>query len=171
MLAEALGHPLGRREQGFAPPLWLGLVERLAEAHGDHRVLERDPLARVHVDVAGGDRGHLSRSASSASSRFRRRSWRQKGRWSSMRKRSGPKIRARRRATTAACRPASTREATAPRRAQPERQTSPAACGSSASSEAGLAVERVLAAAASVQPRAQRRVGQCEAVSARQRFV
>ena len=38
--------------------LRLGLVERRAQPHRDHRVLERDPLARVHVHVAGGDAGH-----------------------------------------------------------------------------------------------------------------
>ena len=60
VLAEALGHPLGRGEhvRGVAAPLGLRLVERLPEPDRDHRVLERDPLARVHVDVARGDRGH-----------------------------------------------------------------------------------------------------------------
>ena len=92
-----------------------------------------------------------------------------------MRKRSGPKIASSRRATAAASawRPASTREATAPRRAQPERHTSPPACGSSASSEMlGSPSSGSWRPPPSVQPsRAQRRVGQCDAVIARQRFV
>ena len=43
---------------GVAAALGLGLVERAAQAHGDHRVLERGALARVGVHVAGGHAGH-----------------------------------------------------------------------------------------------------------------
>jgi hypothetical protein len=60
VLAEALEHPLGRGQHvgGVAAAARLGLVERPSESHRDHRVLQRDALARVRVDVAGGDAGH-----------------------------------------------------------------------------------------------------------------
>ena len=55
VLAEALGHPLGRGQHvgGVAAPARLRLVERRAQANRHHRVLERNALERVHVDVPG----------------------------------------------------------------------------------------------------------------------
>ena len=60
VLAKARRHPLGRGEhvRGVAAPAGLRLVEGLAEPDRHHGVLERDPVARVHVNVAGGDGGH-----------------------------------------------------------------------------------------------------------------
>ena len=60
MLAEALGHPLGRGQhvRGVAAPPRLRLVERRAQANRHHRVLERHALERVHVHVAGGHARH-----------------------------------------------------------------------------------------------------------------
>ena len=60
VLAEALAHPLGRGQhmRRVAAPARFRLVERPAQPHRDHRVLQRDAIARVRVDVAGGDAGH-----------------------------------------------------------------------------------------------------------------
>ena len=60
VLAEALGHPLGRRQHVRrvpAPPR-LRLVQRLPQPHRHHRVLERHALVGVHVDVPGGHARH-----------------------------------------------------------------------------------------------------------------
>ncbi len=56
MIAKALRHVLGRSQHvgGVAAALGLGLVERGAQPDGDHRVLQRDAVARVSVHVAGG---------------------------------------------------------------------------------------------------------------------
>ena len=87
--------------------------------------------------------GTPSLSASEASQRLRDRSWRQSGRCSSIRKWSGPKARSSRRARSEAPAgsPRSQVPATAPSRAQPERQTSPSVWRSSSSigSEGGNA--------------------------------
>ena len=101
--------------------------------------------------------GTPSRSASEASQRLRERSWRQSGRCSSIRKRSGPKARSSRRASRAAPAgsPRSQLPATAPSRAQPERQTSPSVWRSSSSmgsdgGSAWLSIARVALARAAV---------------------
>ncbi len=61
MLAEAIGHPLRRREhvRAVAAPGRLGLVERRAQPHGHHRVLKGGAVSGVRMDVSSGDAGHF----------------------------------------------------------------------------------------------------------------
>ena len=129
VVGEALGHGLGRGQGvgGVAAALGLALVEGRAQADRHERVLQAGARAAVGVHVAGCHRRHAQPPASSASQRLRRRSFRAKGRWSSILRWSGPNVRSRRRAAAAAptWSPRSTARATAPSRAQPERQTSP----------------------------------------------
>ena len=153
VLAEALGHPLGRGQhvRGVAAPPRLRLVERRAQANRHHRVLERHPLERVHVDVAGGHARHpeplgqLAEQAVAAAVvagegplELDAEALRPEGPQQPASDRGG-----------AGWSPASTRLATAPSRAQPERQTSPSAwLLDLLERDARLAVERILARAA-----------------------
>ena len=187
MLAEALGHPLGRGEHVGGVARAAGAPSRRA-SHPGAPPPSRPGAPRARARGRG--RCRWPRTAPRAarparpSRRLRRRSLRAKGRWSSTRKRSGPKARSSRRATAAApgWSPASTRPATAPSRAQPERHTSPSALlldllerrllgWSSSGSWPGRRPART-PGAGSVQPsRAQRRVRQWAAVISRQRLV
>ena len=119
--------------------------------------------------------GTPRRSASEASQRLRERSWRQSGRCSSIRNPSRPKARSNRRASVSAPAgsPRSHVPATAPSRAQPERQTSPSVWRSSSSIgiEGGSASRRCEGARERNPFDADSRVPRWAAVISRQRLA
>ena len=169
---------------GVAAPPGLRLVERRAQAHRHHRVLERHALERVDVHVAGGHARHpepLGQLAEQAVAAAVVAGEGPLELHAEALRPEGPQQPARDRGRGPGWSPASTRLATAPSRAQPERHTSPSACCSISSSvtlgspSSGSWPGRRPArtpGAGSVQPsRAQRRVRQWAAVISRQRFV
>ena len=100
-------------------------------------VLQGGARAVVHVDVARGDRGHAEALRQLVEEAVAAPVAPREGRCSSTRRRSGPKAARSLRPTSAAwtCSPRSTRPASAPSRAQPDRQTSPSAYSRTASRE------------------------------------
>ena len=126
IVREALRHR-GRREEDtlvVAAPLTLAAVQRRPVLDSDERVLERRTPYVVRVRVTGRDRPHAQRLGELAKDAFRRASPRSYGRWSSTKNRSRPK--------RAPARPPLFGWRTArPRRAQPDRHTSPSFSSSS----------------------------------------